>query len=324
MYSVVAVILVVYFLHIFGKSINRFCTSKKTLIGKTVLVTGGTAGIGLRTAIDFASRGARVIIACPFKDEGTNAQQQIEAQTGNMNVIFKLLDLSSLQSVRDFAADILRTEDRLDILVNNAGVGSVGDFATADGMNFIMQVNFYGHFLLSLLLLPLLKKTGTPGEPSRIANLSSMAHRFAMSDVTKYNRTDYHWHSFFTYSDSKFSFVLFARELSKRLNDSNVIVNCVDPGLVSTRIYDTLNFGFGRTTRFLLKLFFKNSWEGAQTTLHVTLDKEAGNVSGEYFSNCQLCRARSLAYDDKKSEELWKKSVELVKISEEELNQLFN
>ncbi|XP_072940631.1 retinol dehydrogenase 12-like [Epargyreus clarus] len=308
----------------FSEKVLIVCTSKKTLIGKTVLVTGGTAGIGLRAATDFASRGARVIIACPFKDEGTNAQQLIEAQTGNIKVIFKLLDLSSLQSVRDFAADILRTEDRLDILVNNAGVGTVGDFVTADGMNFIMQVNFYGHFLLTLLLLPFLKKTGTPGEPSRIANLSSLAHRFATSDVAKYNRTDYHWHSFFTYSDSKFSFVLFARELSKRLNDSNVIVNCVDPGLVSTRIYDSFNFVLGRTTSFLLKLFFKNSWEGAQTTLHVTLDKEAGNVSGDFFSNCQLSRARSLAYDDKKAEELWKKSVELVKISDEELKQIFN
>ncbi|XP_072940685.1 retinol dehydrogenase 12-like [Epargyreus clarus] len=324
MYVLIATsIAVLYFLHVIGKRIPRFCTSKKRLDGKTVLVTGGTMGLGLQAAIDFANRGARLIIACPFKNEGMNAKQEIEARTSNKNVIFKLLDLSSLQSVRGFAADILRSEDRLDILVNNAGVGTVGDFATADGMNFIMQVNYYGHFLLTLLLLPLLKKTGTQSERSRIVNMSSIMHRLALSDVTNYNKIGYYWFNFFIYSNSKFCFVLFARELSKRLNDSNVVVNCVDPGFVATNIYHSVNVVFGIVVNILINLFFNNPWEGVQTTLSVSLDEEAGRVSGKYFRNCKITRPRKMAYDDAKAELLWKDSVKLVKLSDEEVEQCF-
>ncbi|CAH0699659.1 unnamed protein product [Spodoptera exigua] len=173
MYAVLFIVLttVIIFalsLGLYQKSKNAVCTSRRRLDGKTVIVTGGTAGMGLHIATDLAHRGARVIVACPFKDEGTNARKQIVKETGNENVVYKHLDLGSLQSVRQFAADILKNEDRLDVLLNNAGVGIPGDFLTSDGMNFIMQVNYYGTFLLTLLLIPLLKKTGKPGEASRI------------------------------------------------------------------------------------------------------------------------------------------------------------
>lgn len=304
------------------KSTNAICISRRRLEGKTVIVTGGTAGMGLHIATDLAHRGARIIIACPFEDEGTNARKQIIQETGNENVVFKLLDLASLKSVREFAADILNTEDRLDILLNNAGVGVPGDFLTSDEMNFIMQVNYYGTFLLTLLLLPLLKKTGKPGESSRIITTASILHMVGTADINNLNRTNY-WNIIRIYGNSKICLVLFANELTKRLKGSNVVINNVDPGIVGTHIFDSVNKICGAILTLLSRMFFKTPWQGAQTALHVALDKKAGEVSGAYFRNCEMVGAVKRAYCDKTAIVLWEESVRLVKLTEDEVDQCF-
>lgn len=110
-------------------------------------------GIGYETAIDFAKRGARVILACRNEKRAKEAVDRIKKETHNMNVTYKLIDLSSFKSVKEFAADVKATESRLDILVNNAGVGSLGDIITADGLPIVMQINYFSHFLLTNLLI---------------------------------------------------------------------------------------------------------------------------------------------------------------------------
>ncbi|XP_022816758.1 retinol dehydrogenase 11-like [Spodoptera litura] len=323
MYAVLLVVLSTFIIFaLYQKTKNAICMSRKRLVGKTVIVTGGTAGMGLHIATDLARRGARVIVACPFEDEGTNARKHIVKVTGNDDVVYKHLDLGSLQSVRQFAADILKTEDRLDVLLNNAGVGIPGDFLTADGMNFIMQVNYYGTFLLTLLLIPLLKKTGKPGEASRIILTASVLHRIAKMEMENLNRTNY-WNKIRMYGNSKLCLVLFGKELAKRLKGSNIVVNNIDPGLAGTRIYKSANTVLGNITILFLNLFFKTPWEGAQTTLHVTLDEEAGKVSGEYFINCKIGRPSKQACCDKTAKVLWEESVRLVKLTEDELQHCF-
>lgn len=314
---------VMILIRLYQKSTNGFCKSTKSLIGRTTLVTGGTTGMGLAIAMDFAHRGAKVIIACPYEDEGNYARALIVEKTRNEKVIFKLLDLSSLDSVRNFAADILRTENRLDILINNAGVGVPQDYITADGMSFIMQVNYFGHFLLTLLLLPLLRKSGRPNEPSRIVNTASILHRFGIMDFKHLNRTD-HYYMWQIYAKSKLCLVLFARELTKRLKGDNVVINCVDPGAVGTRIFDSAGKLLGQILTFIFGSMFKSPWEGAQTALHVALDKRAGEVSGEFFKNCQQTRAVSWAYSNKLAKRLWEKSVRLVKLDGEEFSSFCN
>ncbi|KAJ8732346.1 hypothetical protein PYW08_015076 [Mythimna loreyi] len=319
---IVAIIVIIALTALYQKSTNAICISRRRLEGKTVIVTGGTAGMGLHIATDLAHRGARVIIACPFEDEGMNARKQIIHETQNENVIFKLLDLASLKSVRQFAADILKTEDRLDILLNNAGVGIPGDFVTDDGMNFIMQVNYYGTFLLTLLLLPLLKKTGKPGESSRIITTASVIHMVGSVDIENLNRTNY-WNKIRIYGNSKICLVLFANELTKRLKDSHVVINNVDPGAVGTRIFDSINKVFGIIVTLTFFLFFKTPWQGAQTALHAALDKKAGEVSGAYFKNCEISSAVKRAYCDKTAKALWEESVRLVKLTKDEVDQCF-
>ncbi|KAJ8732425.1 hypothetical protein PYW07_015024 [Mythimna separata] len=316
------IVIIAFSVVVYQKSTNAICTSRRRLEGKTVIVTGGTAGMGLHIATDLAHRGARVIIACPFEEEGTKARKQIIQDTDNVNVVFKLLDLASLKSVRQFAADILKTEDRLDILLNNAGVVLSGDFLTADGMHFIMQVNYYGTFLLTLLFLPLLKKTGKPGESSRIITTASFLHMIGKVDIDNLNRTNY-WNIIRIYGNSKICLVLFANELSKKLKDSNVVINTVDPGAVGTRIFGSINKLYGTFQILACSLFFKTPWQGAQTALHVALDKKAGEVSGAYFRNCQIVSAVKRAYCEKTAKSLWEESVRLVKLTEDEVDQCF-
>ncbi|XP_047020043.1 retinol dehydrogenase 13-like [Helicoverpa zea] len=308
---------------LYQKNTNLVCKSKKRYDGKTVLVTGGTAGMGLEIAADFAHRGARVIVACPYEDEGLHGKKLIIKSSGNHNVVFKLLDLSSLQSIRNFVADILKTEDRLDILMNNAGVGVPGDFLTKDGMNFIMQVNYFGTFLLTMLLLPLLKKTGTPSEPSRIVNTSSVLHKFGKIDFENWNKTG-HWAKIRIYGNSKLCLALFTRELAKRMKSPNVIVNVVDPGAVGTKIYNSSRIAWASFVSFIFLILFKHPWEGAQTALYAATSNRAGQFKGEYFKNCSRVRAGELVYDEKLATRVWEESVRLVKLSDDELNQCFS
>ncbi|CAG9560216.1 unnamed protein product [Danaus chrysippus] len=302
---------------------NAICTSKQKLTEKIAVITGGTAGIGQEIALDFATRGARVIIASPFEDEGNKARKEIIKKTGNEDVVYKYLDLASIQSIRKFAADIHESEQKLHILVNNAGVGIPGDFKTDDGMNFIMQVNYYGHFLLTLLLLPLLKKTGTQLEPSRIINMSSLTRFIASFDVDNYNRTGY-WNLLRIYSNSKLSLVLFSHELTKKIAGQHVVINCADPGFASTKIYESYVNFLGKIARVLINLICKNTWEGAQTAIHMAVDQEAGKVSGQIFSNCEMNSSSMWNDIDKLSEKLWKQSVKLVSIDEKEISKILS
>lgn len=319
-YIVILIIIFVLALGLYQKSTNRICRSRKRLEEKTVIVTGGTTGMGLQIATDLAERGARVIIACPYEDEGEAVKKEIIKQTGNEEVVFKLLDLSSIASIRNFVKEIYDEEDRLDILINNAGVGAVTDFITKDGMSFIMQVNYFGQFLLTILLLPLLKKYATNSEPARIVNTSSSFHWFGSVDFDRLNDIKY-WYPLFLYANSKLCLVLFAHELTKRLKEPNIVVNCLDPGAVGTGIFGCMGKFLGGFITLMLWFFSKTPWEGAQTALHVALDKHAGVVSGQFFRNCSLSSARKIGSDDKTAKRLWDESVMLVGLSDVELQQ---
>ncbi|KAJ0180168.1 hypothetical protein K1T71_004759 [Dendrolimus kikuchii] len=322
MLAEVFILLVLLLIAVYQKCNLVDCKSRKRLDGKSVIVTGGTTGIGLEIAKDLANRGAKVIIACPFEDEGNSAKKLITDETGNENVIFKFLDLGCLASTRKFAYDVIKTEERLDILINNAGVGAVGDYLTKDGMNFIMQVNYYGAFYLTILLLPLLRKTGTKDESARIINMSSCGHSIASTDVKNFNRTN-SIYSFFTYCNSKLSLIYFAQELAKRLKDSNVVVNAVTPGIVSTDIYSKSHYGIGHLLTWINYWLFRTSWQGAQTALHAALDDKAGRVSGKLFMTCREGRGWPVMYREEAAQLLWEESRRLVNLSDKEYNNAF-
>ncbi|XP_052757032.1 retinol dehydrogenase 11-like [Galleria mellonella] len=255
------------------------CVTDVSMAGKVVIVTGGNTGIGFEVAKALSAKGARVILACRCEEKGNLARDRIISETSNHKVIFKLLNLASLKSVREFCEDVKKTEDRLDVLINNAGVTSNSDNYTEDGIIEALQVNHFGPFLLTLLLLPLLKK-----QPSRIINTSSIMHLLANINLgtinEKYN-TDIN-----CYMTSKLCNVLFTVDLARRLKGTGVVVNAVHPGIVDTGIVRNVNALYGICFRFLCWFCYRSAVEGAQTTIHLSVTDEGAEVTGKYFVDC--------------------------------------
>ena len=191
--------------------------------GKTAIVTGANTGIGKETALDFAKRGAKVILACRDEAKANQAAKDIIAETGSDKVLVRVVDLSSFESVRAFAKHVNETEERLDILVNNAGLA--GSSFTTDGYEIIMQVNYVSHFLLTLLLMKKLRKSA----PSRIVNVSSLAS--TRKDLNLQLNKDYfialRSGPFQRYSESKLAQVLFTKELSQRLEGQGITISII-------------------------------------------------------------------------------------------------
>ncbi|CAH2074925.1 unnamed protein product, partial [Iphiclides podalirius] len=321
LYKALAAAALAAFVGLYQKNRNAVCKSKRRLDGRTALVTGGTDGIGLQIAVDFASRGARVLVCSPFRKEGADALKVIIKESGNKNVEFKHLNLASLESVRLFASDVTKSESRLDILVNNAGIVTKGSSRTKDGLNFLMQVNYFGHYLLTILLLPLLIKTGRVSEPSRIVNTGSMLHHVGYIDVRNLNGPTAFWRLSQIYGSSKLALITFTFELARRLKGSDVVVNAVDPGVVGTNLLYGIGLVFGAIMKVCIGIMYKTPWEGAQTAIYAAVDDDAGKVSGGYFSNCGITAANQRAYDGKTGIALWEESARLVNLSEEELKQ---
>lgn len=199
--------------------------------GKCILITGANAGIGKETAIEMAERGAKVILACRDRTRAEIAREEIIRTTGNSNVHVMLLDLASFRSIRAFAKEFLAAEPRLDILINNAGIMGNDRMLTEDGLEMQMGVNYFGHFLLTLLLLPRLRKSA----PSRIVNVSSWGHIFVSLRKDDLNfEKDYN--RFAPYLQSKLAQILFTSELSKKLKNTGVTVNALHPGVTLTEL----------------------------------------------------------------------------------------
>ncbi|GFT00687.1 hypothetical protein NPIL_303771 [Nephila pilipes] len=260
------------------------CDCDQDLIGKTVLITGASAGIGKATACDLARRKARVILACRNVAKAEKVAKDIRSSTGNENVVVRHLDLCSFKSVRKCAKEILETEERLHILINNAGITDLGKEReiTDDGCEKIMQSNHLGHFLLTLLLLDLLKKSS----PSRIINVSSEAYNMANLDINDM-KNDKKLSNFSVYAISKLCNILFTKELALRLSGTGVTVNSLHPGCVKTDIMKENKGFFVLLSKCMFSTLAKTSEEGAQTTIHLTVAPELEKTTGKYFSDCK-------------------------------------
>lgn len=177
-----------------------------------MLITGANTGIGKETAIDLAKRGAKIIIACRDMEKAEAAVKEIIDKSDNQNVICKKLDLADIKSIREFAEGINRDEPNLNILINNAGVMVCPYGKTADGFEMQFGVNHLGHFLLTHLLLDLIKRSA----PARIVTVSSMAHSWGVINLDDINSEKSYGKSA-AYSQSKLANVLFTHSLAKRL-----------------------------------------------------------------------------------------------------------
>lgn len=279
------------------------------LAGKTVLVTGGTSGIGRATAVKLAGLGAQVTITSRGLSGAEAAVEQIRTEDG-VEVEPAELDVSSFANIRAFAADFLDQKDQLDVLVNNAGAMFSTRETTVDGVERTFGVNHLGPFLLTNLLIPLLGA----GRRARVINVSSETHRTAkrgldfddLGMARGYSASK-------AYAASKLANILFALELNTRFASEEIIARALHPGVVAT------NFGKGvdgprwmGLAMTALKPLLASPEKGARTSVHLATAQRGELDGGVYWSGCQPKQPSSAALDDDAARRLWEVSAELV------------
>lgn len=204
---------------------NTYRNESARIEGKIVIVTGANTGLGKATALELAKRGGKVYMACRSEERGNAALKEIKEASGSDQVFFLKLDLASLESIREFSKNFHSIESRLDILINNAGLLSPLE-RTKDGFELNMGVNHLGHFLLTNLLLDLLKSAA----PSRIVVVASDLHRIGAIDKENFNSEKSFAGSWKAYGNSKLANVLFTKHLAVMLEGTGVVVNALCPG----------------------------------------------------------------------------------------------
>jgi NAD(P)-dependent dehydrogenase (short-subunit alcohol dehydrogenase family) len=299
------------------------------LTGKTYIVTGSNSGIGRTTVEQLARQGAQVILACRRTDEGERARGEILSSGVPGTIEVMRLDLGDLSSVRAFAHAFRAKHSKLHGLVNNAGVMNTPAGKTKDGFETQFGTNHLGHFLLTELLLDVLKASA----PSRIVNLSSCYHDVAVGrkgeilfDDLQFERTKYDgWKA---YAQSKLANLLHARELARRLEGTGVTAVSVHPGWVRTPLIRSTMPVWLQDV--LLKPLLRlggmlEPWEGAQSSLYALLSSDVPSHNGAFFSQLGFYREKSAnkggwplrspnpnAHDDAAAKQLYDISLKLV------------
>jgi len=290
------------------------CSSKARLEGKVVVITGANTGIGKYTALDMSRRGAKVVLLCRNVEKGEEAAEEIRKETEG-EVIVHRLDLSSLQSVRECAEQLGNSLEKVDILINNAGVMACPEARTTEGFEMQMGTNHLGHFLLTNLLLPLLKRAA-PG--ARIVNVSSMAHQSGTMQWDDLNWEKTPYSAIGAYSQSKLANILFSTELARRGEGSGVTVYSLHPGVINTdlgrHIKDTFG-AIGSMFFWIAKPFIRTVESGAQTSIYCAVEESIRDDSGKYYSDCREVRPSEKARSVEDAKRLWEVSEQLTGLS---------
>ena len=291
---------------------------------KTYIVTGTTSGIGLEVVTQLARQSATIICASRNLDALKKTTENISNNTSNNKIHFMHLDLTSLKSVKSFVNNFLDKFSTLDGLVNNAGIMFAPEKKTIDGNEIQFSTNYLGHFLLSELLLPVLKNSLN----SRIIHTSSVMHERGHIDLEDLNFEKRKYNKYEAYYQSKLAQVLYARHQAKLLNNTSIKVVSLHPGWVQTPlikntlplfVQDVLLYPFLRMSGMM------NTWLGAQTTLFCLLDDSILKNSGKFYSQTGIYKDKNSrkggwpmkcpneeVYDDKLCEDLYNKTQLLI------------
>ena len=275
--------------------------------GKTVVITGGTSGIGEVAAVNLAGQGARIVLIAREHARADATLARLKAANPGAAHTAHFADLSAISEMKRVATEIAAAEPRIDVLVNNAGAVFLSRQVSADGLEMTFATNHMAYFVVTSILLPNLK--ATPG--ARIVSTASDAHKSGKLNFDDL-QSERSYGSFTAYGTSKLCNILFTRELARRLGDSGVTANCLHPGFVGTR------FGQNNATNGFLKLlagaimaFGLKPEDGAKTIIHLASSPDVATISGEYFYKCKVTEPSLAAQSDADAKRLWDVSAQI-------------
>jgi retinol dehydrogenase-14 len=282
-----------------------------SMVGRTVVITGATAGIGRATAIGLAELGARVAIIGREPRRTEAAAAEIRAETGNPAVDAFGADLSSQAEVRRLAAELLAAYPRLDVLVNNVGGSWATRHVTVDGLERTFALNHLAAFLLTNLLLDRLRASA----PARVVTVSSGAQALGRIDFDDL-QGEGRYSEQRAYPQSKLANVMFTYELARRLEGTGVTATVLHPGVVRTEFGAEDPPLMARILVPLARPFMKTPQQGAETSIHLASSPQVEGVTGEYFAKGKPRRSNPASYDDGAAARLWQVSAELVGLAD--------
>ena len=257
---------------------------------KTILVTGATDGIGRQTALDLARMGARVLIHGRSKEKGIRVLDELNRETCNEKLALYVADFSSLADVRRMADEIMREQSQLHVLINNAGSFFKQHELNADHLEMTFVVNHLASFLLTNLLLDLLKESA----PARVVTVASGAHRNLKVIDWENLQGEKSYDEFDAYALSKLASVCTMNELADRLAGSGVTVNTLHPGVIETKLL-----------RMSYNMQGASVEAGAQTSVYLATEPEVEGVTGKYFSHKVEKPISDLARDPQNRKKFW-------------------
>lgn len=269
---------------------------------RTCMITGADSGIGKVMALELARKGANVVMVCRSAERGRAAQKDIASQSKNDAVELMLADLSSMDDVRQLADQFKKSHNRLHVLINNAALWPTKCMKTVDGLEMQFAINHLSHFLLTNLVLDVIKSSA----PARIINVSSGLHKRAKIDFDNLQAEKSYRHMR-VYGQTKLANVLFTMELARRLNGTGVAVNCFTPGMTSTRLGRYMS----KVAQWFMRTFSKSAEKGAETGIYLATSPEVDGVTGKYFANCRQAKPAKISYNKDIAKRLWKVSEQL-------------
>ena len=289
---------------------GRASPAAPSLDGKTVLVTGASSGLGMHVAIQLARLGAEVAMTARDAGRGDAAAREVRSRSGSDAVSVLLCDFGVQDDVRRLASEVHAKHPRLHVLVNNAGSVSAARKVTADGLEQTFAVNHLGYFLLTNLLVDLLERSA----PSRVVNVSSVAHRRGDLDFENLQFERGGYAIMKAYSRSKLANVLFTSELARRLAGRGVTVNAIHPGAVATNIWSRAPW-FARPLLAVAKRFMLSPDDAARAIVRLAADPDVEGRSGGYYERFERVRPSRLAEDVALAGRLWNVSARLVRLA---------
>lgn len=273
-----------------------------SMSGKTCIVTGANAGIGRAITVGLSQMGATVVMVCRDQNRGEAALAEIKEESENDTLSLFIADLSSQKSIRQFAERFKAEYTALHVLINNAGVIPPQRTLTEDDLETQFAVNYLAGFLLTDLLLDTLKTSA----PSRIINITSNSHKSATINFDDLQSTQ-SYDPQQVYPQTKLCNVLFTYELARRIQDTQVTVNCLHPGVVATKLLNDYH-GASGVQSFMKKLLYGTPERGARTPLYLASSPDLKDVSGKYFENRKMVASSRNSYDLAIAEKLWQVS----------------